>query len=60
MKRLIKLLALQRPRDNAVYSNYSKNRYINYYMCTIASVKNCMCYINVRYLGVYYTNVCES
>ena len=41
-KNLIKLLALQRPRDNTV-SSLNEYRYINYYMCTIVTVRDCMC-----------------
>ena len=39
LKNTIKLLALQRPRDNTV-SSMSK---YNYYMCTTTTAKDCMC-----------------
>ena len=44
MKRPIKSLASQRLRDNAVSSVMANTgTYINYYICTIASVRDYMC-----------------
>ena len=38
----IKSLALQKWKDNAV-SSMKEYKYINYYMCTTAAVRDCMC-----------------